>query len=190
MTNIRSATEADLQDILRLHEVAFGPDEGPVIATLVRELLEDETAAPRLSLLATRAGEAVGHILFTAVQLDGAARPVPAVILSPMSVLPDSRAQGLGGQLIRAGVERLVELGLELVFVLGHPEYYPRHGFVVAGEQGLDAPYPIAPEHASAWMVRELRGGVLGLVQGRVRCAQTLSRAELWGSESQAAEDP
>ena len=32
---------------------------------------------------------------------------------------------------------------VELVFVLGHPEYYPRYGFTPAGEQGFEAPNSI-----------------------------------------------
>jgi predicted N-acetyltransferase YhbS len=71
-------------------------------------------------------------------------------------------------------------MGVELVFVLGHPGYYPRFGFKPAGVLGFEAPYPIPEKHADAWMVRELRAGIIGSVRGKVVCADTLSRPEYW----------
>lgn len=67
---------------------------------------------------------------------------------------------------------------MALVFVLGHPGYYPRHGFEPAGRHGLRAPYSVSPE--SAWMVRPISPNVLGRVQGRVICADALDRPEYW----------
>jgi putative acetyltransferase len=66
------------------------------------------------------------------------------------------------------------------VFVLGHPEYYPRFGFRPAGALGMDAPYPIPERHADAWMVQALRPGLLGQVRGTVRCADTLNDPRHW----------
>jgi putative acetyltransferase len=69
---------------------------------------------------------------------------------------------------------------VDLVFVLGHPAYYPRFGFSPAGARGLDAPYPIPQKNAEAWMVRELRPGVIGDCSGRVICADALADPEYW----------
>ncbi len=88
--------------------------------------------------------------------------------------------QGVGGQLIKEGLKLLSESGVELVFVLGHPEYYPRHGFKPAGALGFEAPYPIPDEHANAWMVQELRPGVIGSVSGKIICADVLNHPEHW----------
>ena len=49
-----------------------------------------------------------------------------------------------------------------------------------AGAQGLEAPYRIAPANADAWMVRDLAGGLLGRVRGRVSCADALDEPSLW----------
>ena len=67
-----------------------------------------------------------------------------------------------------------------MVFVLGHPMYYPKHGFCVAGKHGFDAPYPIPDEHADAWMIQELRSGVIGSVRGRVQCSDVLNQPQHW----------
>jgi predicted N-acetyltransferase YhbS len=90
------------------------------------------------------------------------------------------RGGGIGGALIGEGLKRLAESGVGLVFVLGHPGYYAKFGFRPAGALGLEAPYPIPPAHADAWMVRELRPGLIGSVQGRIRCARTLDQPQHW----------
>jgi putative acetyltransferase len=172
---IRETTAADLDDMLHVERVAFGQDDE---AELVREMLDDESAQPLLSLLAFRDQRAVGHILFSAVRLTGA--PNRASILAPLAVVPDCQRQGIGARLIETGLQLLTESGVELVFVLGSPDYYPRHGFQPAGRVGFDAPHPVPDEHADAWMVQALRPGVIGTAKGTVICADTLSRPEYW----------
>lgn len=171
--NIRTATDGDLPSIDRVHEAAFG-HAGE--ASLVRALLADPSARPWLSLVAEDSGEIVGHVLFTAVSGAGS----PAAILAPLAVLPDRHRGGIGTALVEDGMRRLREPGTGLVFVFGDPAYYRRFGFVPAAPHGLDAPYAIQPEYADAWMVAALHDDLLGKVIGRVRCADTLSRRELW----------
>ena len=122
---LRIATETDLAGITAVHKHAFG-EEGEVIAELVADLLGDPTAAPTLSLVAEIDGWIVGHILFTAVRLSGAERPVSAQILAPLAVATEQQGKGIGGALIEEGLKRLASSGVELVFVLGHPGYYRR----------------------------------------------------------------
>lgn len=172
---IGEASSADLEDVLSVEREAFGEDAE---ANLVCDLLNDPSARPLLSLLARDGGRPVGHILFTAARLEGAPRDVSAAILAPLAVVPEAQLRGIGGSLIEHGIDRLLDSGVELVFVLGHPGYYPRHGFEPASRLGLAAPYPIAPE--DAWMVRALRPGVLGCVRGTIACAEAMNRPEYW----------
>jgi putative acetyltransferase len=174
---IRNTTGADLNDVLHVESQAFGHEKE---AELVNGLLSDPSATPLLSLLAFNDRQAVGHILFTRVRLSDTQDTASAVILAPLAVIPDAQGQGIGGKLIEEGLRLLSETGVELVFVLGHPEYYPRHGFKPAGSLGFDAPYPIPEEHADAWMVQELRPGVIGSVRGKVVCADILNQPEHW----------
>ena len=101
-------------------------------------------------------------------------------MLAPLAVHPDVQARGIGGRLVVEGLGRLKRAGVGLVFVLGHPGYYPRFGFIEAGANGFSAPYPIPPENAAAWMVQALRPGLLGAVPGRVVCADALDKPEYW----------
>ncbi len=175
MLHITEATASDLDDVLAVERLAFGQDEE---AELVRDLLGDPTAQPRLSLLAREDGEAVGHILFTSASIEGAPGDIAASILAPLAVIPSAQRQGVGGRLIERGVELLAASGVALVFVLGHLEYYPRHGFEPACPHGLRPPYPVDPEEA--WMVRALAPDVLGRVRGQVACAEAMRRPEYW----------
>ena len=174
---IRKSNNGDLSTVLDIERRAFGNDKE---AELVAELLRDPTSVPRLSLLASVDGQSVGHILFTAVTVNDAENEVRASILAPLAVVPDMQGRGIGGELIKEGLRLLKASGVELVFVLGHPGYYPRFGFQPAGREGLDAPYPIPQEHANAWMVQELKAGVIQTFEGRVQCSDALTRPEHW----------
>jgi predicted N-acetyltransferase YhbS len=177
---IRRSLETDRAAISRIHVSAFGEQEGPVIAGLVNGLLDDSTARPLLSLVAEEDGQLVGHVLFTAVGVEPGASDVSAQILAPLGVSKARQRSGVGEALVREGLRQLTDAGFHLVFVLGHPGYYPRFGFRPAGALGLEAPYPIAPENAGAWMVAELQSGVLGTVRGTISCAAALDEAQYW----------
>lgn len=172
---IREARDADLDDVLRVERLAFGREDE---ARLVADLLRDPTARPLLSLLAERDGRCVGHVLFTAIELVGAATPVACSILAPLAVLPEVQGAGFGRGLIEEGCRILAERGVSLVFVLGDPDYYGRFGFEAAVPVGLEAPYRIEP--VEAWRVRELGTGGVGRVRGTVRPAEALAGEALW----------
>lgn len=174
---IREASDSDFNDVFSVEKEAFGYVKE---ANLVRDLLSDPSAKPLYSLLAFENDRAVGHILFTSACLEGSPKAASISILAPLAIIPDFQKQGIGGKLIEHGLNYLSKAGVDLVFVLGHPGYYPRYGFRPAGVQGFEAPYPIPEEHADAWMVQELRSGVIGSVSGKVRCADILNRPEHW----------
>ena len=174
---IREATNTDLNDVLLIEKEAFGYDKE---ANLVKDLLTDPSAAPLYSLLAFDNDRAVGHILFTSARLENENNGTCISLLAPLAVIPGFQKRGIGGTLIERGLQLLTEAGGDLVFVLGHPGYYPRYGFTPAGVQGFEAPYPIPEKHADAWMVQELRPGVIGSVSGKVGCADMLHKPEHW----------
>jgi predicted N-acetyltransferase YhbS len=177
---IRTASPLELDEILGVHRAAFGVAEGPEIVELVRNLLVDDTASPHLSLVAIDKGDPVGHVLFTRARLTGPEEPLSIQLLAPLAVRPEAQKRGVGTRLIEAGLTELKQAGVALVFVLGHPGYYPRCGFTPAGVLGFEAPYPIPEKNAAAWMVLDLTGTLFGKVSGRVRCAEALDRPEYW----------
>lgn len=56
------------------------------------------------------------------------------------------QGQIVDGALIREGLWHIAEVGVDSVFVLGRPAYYPGYGFRPAGAPGMNALYPI-PGH-------------------------------------------
>jgi len=57
--------------------------------------------------------------------------------LSPLAVAPAFQGRGIGGTLVRAGVEAAARLGEPLVVLEGSPRYYPRFGFTDCREFGI-----------------------------------------------------
>ncbi len=176
---IRKTDKKDFNNIMEVQERAFGYKKE---ADLTADLLKDKTAEPVLSLMAFYAGKPVGHILFTRVYINEMSSDQPLVhILAPLAVIPEFQKQGIGGVLIREGLRLLKESGSEMVFVLGHMDYYPRHGFVPDAEKpGYSAPYPIPKEYADAWMVQFLNPEGGRVKKGKVICADELNKPQHW----------
>lgn len=80
-----------------------------------------------VSLVAEEEGRIVGHVAFSPVTIsDG----TPGWFgLGPVSVLPARQRSGIGGALIRAGLEQLRIAGAQGCVVLGDPAYYCRFGY-------------------------------------------------------------
>ena len=131
---IREAKDSDLNDVLLVEKTAFGYDKE---ADLVEDLLDDPKAKPLCSLLAFNGDKAVGHILFTSATIEGMKNGASISLLAPLAVIPDFQKQGVGGKLIEYGLQHLTNAGVDLVFVLGHPGYYPRYGFKHCRGKGI-----------------------------------------------------
>jgi putative acetyltransferase len=173
---IRETAPADLQDILYVEQTAFRRSSEP---QLTKDMLSDQSAKPYLSLLAYVENQPAGHILFTHGYLTNNPK-VKVSFLAPLAVIPKFQRQGIGGALIKKGIEILSVSGIDLVFVVGHPKYYPRHGFTPASKLGFEPTYPIPKEVADAWMVQELHSGIIGSVSGKVICCDVMNKPEVW----------
>lgn len=176
---IRETNGKDFNDIMVVEERAFGFVKE---AQLTANLLNDKTAEPILSLLAFHEKEAIGHILFTRVYINEMNTTQPLIhILAPLAIIPEYQKQGVGGLLIKEGLRRLKEMGSEMVFVLGHTEYYPKFGFIPdAKKLGFTAPHPIPAEYANAWMLQSLNPKGFVIAKGNVICSNELNKPEHW----------
>lgn len=177
--HIKETAAKDFNDIMKVEEQAFGQKEE---AQLTADLLGDETAKPSLSLLAYHNKKAIGHILFTRVYINQMNTNQPLIhILAPLAIVPEYQKKGIGGLLINKGLNRLKEMGSEMVFVLGHIEYYPKFGFIPdAKQKGYHAPFPIPEMQKDAWMVQSLTSKDFVIPGGKVVCANELNKPEYW----------
>ncbi len=175
---IRETNDDDFNDIMNVVKQAFGYDKE---AQLTAELLADTTAKPMVSLLAFYRNEAIGHILFTRAYFDQQQEQPMMHNLAPLAVKPAYQRQGIGGMLIREGIRLLQEMGSNIVFVLGHKEYYPKYGFVPqAMHLGYPAPYPIPDEYADCWLVQPISHKGFDVGKGKIKCADMLNKPEHW----------
>lgn len=173
---ITESKEEDLEEILHVQRSAFESDEE---AELVRLLLSDPSAEPRVSLLALLGEQVVGHILFTNLVFDP---PIGLTgsLLAPLAVDLAFQKKGIGGKLIKKGLWILTERGVDWVFVLGHESYYPQYGFQPAIEQGFEPPYPVPVEFSNAWMAQALTPTCIATYKGKVIPARTLADPRYW----------
>ena len=157
--SIRLEEPRDAHDVRQVNEEAFG-------TPLEAELVEALRGSPNsISLVATLDEQVIGHILFTAITIEP---PVDRRVagLAPMAVRPPFQRRGVGGKLVRAGLEECRQRGYAAVVVLGHPTYYPRFGFVPAQTHGLRCEFAVPPE---AFMALELQAGTFKEGGGLVR---------------------
>ncbi len=150
---IRTEQAGDHSAIRALHVAAFGRAEE---AALV-DTLRDEPGVT--SLIAARAGQILGHILFSPATIG----TIPVVALAPMAVKPGYQRQGIGSLLVRRGLEAIS--AARACVVLGHPDFYPRFGFEKARPRGITCPWPVPDE---VFMVRALAPNGLAGLQGEV----------------------
>lgn len=163
MVMIRAEKNEDIAAIHSVNCQAFGQEEE---AILVQRIRESSGFIPELSLVAVKGSQVVGHILFSQIQIETSAENVTVLSLAPMAVLPEFQNSGIGSQLVREGLKKCREMGHTIVVVIGHPQYYPRFGFVPARKKGLDLPFAVPDE---AFMVCELAPDALEGIKGMVK---------------------
>jgi len=160
---IRPEAPADKASIRRVNEFAFGQPEE---ADLVDSLRKD--CPSLLSLVAESANQIVGHILFSpaSIELDGGT--IDGMALGPMAVLPECQRQGIGSQLVHAGLGQPEVASSPFVIVLGHPEYYPRFGFEPASKYRVRSTWEV-PDDVFMILVRDAAslGGQGGVARYR-----------------------
>jgi putative acetyltransferase len=156
---IRQEIESDFDKVYDLNVAAFPTAAEAVLVNALRE-----RADPVVSLVAQEA-DVVGHILFSPVSLSGNTE-LTIMGLAPMAVAPGRQNEGVGSELVLAGLDCCKTIGVSAVVVLGHPNYYPRFGFLPSARFGIDSEYKVPAE---VFMVMELIPGALSECEGRVK---------------------
>jgi len=157
MITIREEQPQDIKIIRDLNKRAFGQMQEADLVDKLRQNCDD-----LLSLVGLMQDEVVGHILFTPVMVESEDNIVKGMALAPMAVLPEYQRQGIGSELVRAGIEKLKKRQCPFIIVLGHAEYYPRFGFEPASRYGVRSEWEVPDEAFMILVIGEfeMQGGV------------------------------
>ena len=152
-----------------------GPDDHGLVGLFYRQMFvgnyEAELVDPlreagyaRILLVADDDDELVGHILFTAIEIQVDDRAVSSLALAEMAVHVDQQGGGIGSRLIEAGLAQARARAVEAVVVPGHPTYYSRFGFRAERARHRRVPF----RRGDAFMALELAAGALDGGEGMV----------------------
>jgi putative acetyltransferase len=161
---IREEIFQDIDAIRAINEKAFGQ---PQEANIVDKLRANCDGL--LSLVALQDEEIIGHILFSSVTIDGSFGMLKGMGLAPMAVLPKFQRQGVGSELVKAGIEILRKSKCPFIIVLGHQEYYPRFGFEPASRYRIRSQWEDVPDNAFMilWLDKTVMNPASGVAKYR-----------------------
>lgn len=162
---IRTETKNDYKHVFNLNYEAFGKRDDE--SRLVERIRFSNGFIRELSLVGEEKGEIVGHILLSKAKIiDKNGETEEVLVLAPVAVKPELQRKGIGGRLINKVLERATDSGYGLVFLIGHPSYYPKFGFQPARAHGVElTQFEITDD---VFMVYELKVGELKKVQGEL----------------------
>ena len=165
MVIIRPEEPFDRAAVFDANAGAFGRRDEARLVDALRGV-----ADPFISLVAVESDQVVGHVLCTPVtvhdEATGEAVPLSALGLGPVAVAPGRQNRGIGTHLVRTSLEACLAAGRDVVFVVGHPTYYPRFGFRPAKPLGLRWEHDVPDD---VFVVAELAPGALRGVRGVVK---------------------
>lgn len=162
MIQIRAERNGDQEAVRQINDAAFkGENESRLVDAIRNSVL----FVSELSLVAEADGELIGHILFSIVTIKSDENEIPTLALAPMAVVPEHQNKGVGSLLVEEGLKRAKDQGFEHAVVLGHPEFYPKFGFVPASTKGIKSPFPVPDE---VFMAIEIKEGSLDQIKGKI----------------------
>ncbi|MBT3787943.1 MAG: N-acetyltransferase [Alphaproteobacteria bacterium] len=168
MINFRleGANESDL--IHDLVHKSFGQEAE---AVLVKNLCADGDALISLVAVDDEDNSIVGHILFSDTPVGTTKNLLRGAAMAPLSVSETHQGQGIGGGLVIQGLRECRDSGIQVVLVLGDPNYYGRFGFSADIAKDLDTPYK-----GEFFQALEIEPGILNGVSGKVLYPNAFSK--------------
>ncbi len=149
-----------VRDLLRR---AFA--DQPSVADLVELIRASAHYVPELALVARAGRDVVGFVMISHAEVvDSGESRHDVLTLSPLAVAPEQQRQGIGSDLVRAGLAAADTHGPGLVTLEGSPTYYSRLGFRRAADYAvsIDLPDWAPPEAAQVYALTAYDAAVRG----------------------------
>jgi len=137
--NIRLETPSEYDAIYQMVKLAFEtavPSDGDE-QDFVNTLRASGNYIPALALVAEEGSALIGHIMLTKTRVKTAEGGYDALLLAPVCAALPCRNRGVGSALIHESIARAKAMGFTAIFLVGHPTYYPRFGFVPSVNFGI-----------------------------------------------------
>lgn len=166
--SFRQESTSDHKEVARVIAQAFEPmaDSDHTEQFLVERLRKSDAFIPELSIIVIVENEIVGHILLTKIKIKNEQETFDSLALAPVSVKPDFQRKGVGAGLIREAHRMAKALGFRSIVLLGHADYYPRFGYVLANKFGITLPFEAPEENCMVIeLVKDGLKGVSGMVE-------------------------
>ena len=151
--------------------------EREIVATLAVNLLSEDTTPPTLSYVAETEGAVVGHVAFSPVTMESHEN-WQGYILAPLGVKPDYQQRGIGSELIESGMQQLLGMGVNILFVYGDPALYCRYGFRTDVADRYTPPYRL--QYPYGWQAMALNECRIETSPIKITCVTSLCAPELW----------
>lgn len=178
--NHQTLTTAQAKEIVSLFTSVFtasaGEAEGTMLQTLSSELAANIDDRENICFGSMDDGDLVACIFFT--RLHYPASDITIFMLSPVAVATAQQRKGIGQALIRFGLERLTERGIDIVLTYGDPAFYSKLAFQPLAETMLQAPQPLSMPFG--WQARPLRAPSIPTIPGRPICFPAFDNPAYW----------
>jgi predicted N-acetyltransferase YhbS len=146
--SIRYETLEDRSLVYRLISESFETNDEE---KLVRLLHTEHQSL--ISLVAVSEQKIIGQIILSKMLVENENNRLNIYGLGPMCVVPEYQNQGIGSKLVERIILEAKKNNIDAIFVLGHPNYYPRFGFKPTKEYAIKCEYDV-PE--DVFMVLDL----------------------------------
>lgn len=119
---------------------------------------------PELDFVVELNSQIIGNIIYTKAYVKNEQKQQEVLCFGPVSILPEFQNKGIGSDLIRYSIEKAKQLDYSAIIIYGHPNYYPRFGFVNAEKFDITT---VDSKNFPAFMVLELQKDALSSVSGK-----------------------
>lgn len=173
---IRKATIVDAENIKNIYMQAFDVSEAEDISNIAVDLISEKSNVNIISLVAIENDQIVGHVAFSPVFLESTNDHI-GYILAPLAVTPKFQNNNIGTSLVKHGLDNISNIGPNIVFVYGDPQYYSRFGFNAELAKRYTPPYRL--KYPEGWHALEVN--VVNLSEGgSITCVDSLNDKNLW----------
>ena len=142
LSSYKISDKAEIEALFtRVFSDSEGPSEGELIGNLVSDLIDSTEPGDIFGYVAIEEEQIIASIFFSRLTFDS---PVEVFILSPVAVHTDYQGKGIGQKLINHGIGQLRDMGVDLVFTYGDPNFYSKTGFRWIAQDMARAPFELS----------------------------------------------